>query len=106
LISQRYDELIELCRQFKVDHLDLFGSATTGSFDPASSDLDFVIEFKDRGAPGLLTRYLDFASALEELFGRRVDLLTPRSIRNPYFRQVFDSTKETLYDQRIEAAHT
>lgn len=105
LISQKYDDLVELCRQSRVDHLDLFGSAATGDFDPSSSDLDFVIEFEDRAAPGLLNRYLDFAAALERLFGRHVDLLTPRSIRNPYFRQTLDSTRETLYDHRVETAH-
>jgi len=105
LISQKHDDLVELCRRFKVDHLDLFGSAATGSFDPASSDLDFVIEFQDRKVPGLLNRYLGFAAALERLFGRHVDLLTPRSIRNPYFRETVNETRETIYDQRVEAAH-
>ena len=105
LISQKSEELAALCRQFKVAHLDLFGSAATGSFDPSSSDLDFLIEFQDRRAPGLLDRYLDFAAALERLFGRHVDLLTPRSLRNPYFREAVNETKETLYDQRVEAAY-
>jgi len=105
LIQQKRGELTRLCRQFKVDRLDLFGSAATGKFDPSSSDLDFVIEFEDRSTPGILNRYLDFAEALELLFGRHVDLLTPRSIRNPYFRQTLDSTKETLYDRGIQATH-
>lgn len=106
LVSQKYDELTGLCRQFKVAHLDLFGSAVTGKFDPSSSDLDFIIEFEDRRTPGLLNRYLDFAAALETLFGRHVDLLTPRSIRNPYFRQTLDKTKETLYDSGIQTTHS
>ena len=105
MIAQKKDELVDLCRRFKVDHLDLFGSAATGRFDPSSSDLDFIIEFEDRAAPGLLNRYLDFAAALERLFGRPVDLLTPRSIRNPYFRQTLESTKETIYDCRVQSAH-
>lgn len=106
LIAQKREELIGLCRQFRVDHLDLFGSAATGRFDPTSSDLDFIIEFEDRVAPGLLNRYLDFAAALERLLGRPVDLLTPRSIRNPYFKQTLEATKETIYDRRIQAAHS
>ena len=105
LIEQKRIELVGLCRQFRVDHLDLFGSAVTGRFDPASSDLDFIIEFEDRTAPGLLNRYLDFAAALERLFGRHVDLLTPRSIRNPYFKQSLDRTRETIYDRRVQTAH-
>ena len=105
LIAQKQDELAELCRQFKVDHLDLFGSAVTGTFDPESSDLDFLIEFEDRASPGLLNRYLDFAEALERLFNRHVDLLTQRAIRNPYFRKTLAETKQAIYDSRIQTAH-
>lgn len=105
LIAQKREELISLCRQFKVEHLDLFGSAASGRFDPSSSDLDFIIEFEDHARPGLLNRYLDFAAALERLFGCPVDLITPRSIRNPYFRQTLDATKERIYDGRIQPTH-
>jgi predicted nucleotidyltransferase len=105
LIQQKRGELTSLCRQYKVERLDLFGSAATGQFDPSSSDLDFIIEFEERSISGQLNRYLDFAEALERLFGRHVDLLTPRSIRNPYFRQTLDRTKETLYDRGIQTTH-
>ena len=106
LIVQKHGELVDLCRLFRVERLDLFGSAATGEFDPSSSDLDFLIEFEDRASPGLLNRYLDFAEALERLFGRHVDLLTPRSIRNPYFKQEVESTREPLYVRRVQAAHS
>jgi len=105
LISKKYDDVVALCRRFRVAHLDVFGSAATGEFDPASSDLDFVIEFDDSTAPGLLDRYLDFAAALEQLFGRRVDLLTTNSIKNPYFKSTVERTRETLYDRRVQPAH-
>ena len=105
LIQKKYDELTALCRKFHVERLDLFGSAATGTFNPETSDLDFIIEFEDRESPGLLGRYLDFAQALEGLFGRRVDLLTPRSIRNPFFRAKVDHTREQLYDRRASTAH-
>ena len=106
LVHKKYDELVELCRRFNVEKLDLFGSAVTGKFNPETSDLDFIIEFEDRKSPGLLGRYLDFAQALESLFGRHVDLLTPRSIRNPFFRAQIDSTREQLYDRRASTAHS
>jgi predicted nucleotidyltransferase len=105
VIAQKREALTDLCRQFKVGHLDLFGSAATGHFDPASSDLDFIIEFEDQAAQGILARYLDFAAALEHLFDRQVDLLTPRSIRNPYFKEELERTRETVYDHHAETAH-
>lgn len=94
-------ELHALCRAYGVERLELFGSATSEAFDAASSDLDFVVQFADR-SPGYADRYLDFAEALEELFGRDVDLVTERSITNPYFRKTVDSTREVVYDRRRE----
>jgi len=94
-------ELHALCRQYGVERLDLFGSATSEAFDAASSDLDFIVRFADT-SPGYADRYLDFAEALEELFEREVDLVTERSISNPYFRKSVDATREVVYDRRRE----
>ncbi len=44
-ISSHREELQQLCRRFHVRRLDLFGSATGQEFDPARSDLDFLVEF-------------------------------------------------------------
>jgi predicted nucleotidyltransferase len=44
IIEDNMARLIELCQQYKVARLDVFGSAASGKFDPASSDLDFLVE--------------------------------------------------------------
>jgi len=97
LVSQKKNAVAALCRKYQVERLDLFGSAATGTFDPASSDLDFIVAFENHSAPGLLNRYLDLAEALERLFNRHVDLVTQNSIRNPYFRQAIEATRQPLY---------
>ena len=40
--------------------------------------------------------FIDFAAALEALFGRRVDVIMPQSIRNPYFRQAIDVSRRLV----------
>ena len=46
LIDQHCDELATLCRRYGVARLRLFGSAAQAKpFDPAASDLDFVVRF-------------------------------------------------------------
>lgn len=102
LIEERKPALVELCDRYKVDRLDLFGSAATDKFDPESSDLDFIVTFGDRTPGTYARRYLAFAEALEQLFHRPVDLLTERSIRNPYFRRAVESTRQKLYERRDE----
>jgi len=91
--------IAELCRTYDVHTLDVFGSATTGVFDPASSDFDFVVSFADEALGTLADRYLDLAEGLEALLGRSVDLLTERSIRNPIFRQAVERTRQRVYDR-------
>ncbi len=106
LIDNNRENLAKLCRRYRVKRLDLFGSAVAGNFDPIKSDLDFIIEFEDRRESGILERYLDFARALEELFGRHVDLLTPRSIKNPFFMDNVNRSRMNLYDRNIQAAYS
>jgi len=97
LVTEKREGIAEHCRRLNVRRLDVFGSAVTGAFDPEKSDLDFLVEFGNFNSPGILDRYLDLAESLEELFNRKVDLVTIDSVRNPYFRESVEATKESVY---------
>jgi hypothetical protein len=45
LIEEHLAEIGLLCREFGVMRLELFGSAATEAFDPARSDIDFIVEY-------------------------------------------------------------
>ena len=91
------DGLAALCRRFHVLQLDLFGSAADGRFDPARSDLDFVVTFRDVAADGYADAYFGLLEGLTDLFGRKVDLVTDASIKNPYLRRQIEAQKQRLY---------
>ena len=57
-IASHREELEELCRRFHVRRLDLFGSAASDGFDPARSDLDFLVEFDPTAARGVVVQDL------------------------------------------------
>ena len=97
-IKQKQDALAEICRRFGVRRLDVFGSAAKGDFDPDRSDLDFLVTIQAGSSGEYADNYLDLANALEALFGRRVDLVTERSIRNPYFRQSVEQSRQLVYE--------
>jgi predicted nucleotidyltransferase len=97
-INQKRANLARLCLRYHVRQLLLFGSAATGAFVPATSDLDFIAEFTDTQAADYADRYLDFAEALEILFNRPVDLLTKRAIHNKYFRAEVERTAQVIYE--------
>ena len=104
LVDEKRAELAELCRRYGVDRLYLFGSAATERFVPTSSDLDFVVELSDRQPAGSYAdRYFGLLEALEELFGRPVDLVVDSAIRNPYFRGAVEKTRALLYADIVQA---
>ena len=96
LESKRTD-LVALCRKYGVSRLELFGSGVTEGWQPGESDLDFVVAFRSDPHRSLADRYLGLAEELEALFGRSVDVLTDRAIRNPYFRANVDATRVPVY---------
>ncbi len=98
LIEQRQPQIDALCRRFLVRRLEVFGSAADSArFDPARSDVDFLVEFTPDAEPRLAELYLDLIAALRDLLGREVDVVMIRAIRNPYFRQVIERSRRTLY---------
>lgn len=97
LVSDNLDRIADLCREYGIRKLDLFGSAATGAFDPETSDIDLIADLGEY-EPGVTRRVFAFADALEELFGHEVDLLTEAQIVNPYFRYSVDRARVSLYD--------
>ncbi len=105
LLQDKQSELAELCRRFGVERLYLFGSAASGEFSTQTSDIDFLVRMADRHPTGAYAdRYLSLADGLERLFGRRVDLVTEESIRNPHFRREIEATRRLVYEQSIAQA--
>jgi hypothetical protein len=94
---QHKAELEQLCRDFHVRRLELFGSAATSKPSRAQSDLDFLIEFAPVPRGAYADAYFGLREALERLFDRPVDLVVASAIKNPYFRRAIDQTKVLLY---------
>lgn len=86
-----------LCRRFGVVRLDVFGSAVTGRFDPARSDLDLLVAFEPGHERTGIRGYFDFKDAVEALFGREVDLLEETALRNPHLIRRIESERVPLF---------
>jgi hypothetical protein len=71
MIETRRAELASLCRRFYVLRLDVFGSAIRDDFNPARSDVDFLVEFDSPGDVGALRQFFGLKDALEVLLDRR-----------------------------------
>ena len=97
LIEEKCEELERICRQRRVERIELFGSATGADFDPARSDLDFVVAFQELGPDQYADAYFGLLEDLEALFQRPVDLVVDSAVSNPYFRQAVESTRTLIY---------
>lgn len=96
-LSRHGNEFHALCASLEVKQLCVFGSARGDAFDPATSDVDFVVEFERNSEPGIADRYMNLALGLESIFKRPVDLLTRNAIRNSIFKEVVDKTQVEIY---------
>src|SRR4051794_40646210 len=90
------DALAQLCRKYQVRRLELFGSGANGRFDPKQSDLDLLVEF-DKSGIDIVDQFFGLLESLEKLFGRNIDLVEERIIKNPYFREGVNRARRLLY---------
>lgn len=99
-VLSQLTQITALCEAHGVLHLELFGSATSEDFKPESSDLDFLAELDPQIPGSRAKRWIALAEDLEQLFGRHVDLVNPRYIRNPYFLAAVNASRILLYGQQ------
>ena len=97
-VQERFAELRRLCVQHRVERLYLFGSAARDDFDPNTSDLDFLVEFEPMPPRDHADAFFGLLEDLERLFGRRVDLLEPEPIKNPYRWESIVQSRQVLYE--------
>ncbi len=97
LVEEKLQEIEKLCQKFKVRRLELFGSAANGEFDMRRSDIDFLVEFNEEGIENYADCYFGLLEALEKVLGYSVDLVVFSAIKNPYFIQSIENSRELLY---------
>ena len=100
MVSQRPNlikrkEIEQICQDFRIQQLDLFGSALQD--EESARDYDFLVNLGDCPRGTLLKTYIDLADALEDLLGKPVDLITEGSLKNPYFRKQVLDERQTIY---------
>lgn len=96
IIIQNQIQIDAICEKHHVEHLYLFGSAVSGNLTE-TSDFDILVDFKPIPTSGYATNFFSLKDELEFILERKVDLITQSSLRNPYFIQSVEQTKQKLY---------
>jgi predicted nucleotidyltransferase len=97
-LAEHLEAIRALCREFGVARLEVFGSVCTPDFDPARSDIDFLVAYPDEYDLGpWLKRFFELQERLATLLGRDVDLVMVDAPTNPYFIRAMNETRQLLY---------
>ena len=96
-LNSYIQQIKELCRQNKIERLYAFGSVLTERFSK-DSDVDFLYTFKeDVPVLDVVDYYFNFQNGLEKILNRTVDLTSEKDLKNPYFINEVNATKQLIY---------
>lgn len=97
LIENKMDEIIDLCKKHNVISLSLFGSVAKNTMT-ATSDIDFLVQFSEEiDVLDYADNYFSLLEKMENLMGRKVDLVSKKSLKNPALIKEIASSKVDLY---------
>lgn len=96
LLVDNIEKIKALCIAHNVKYLFAFGSVCTDRFND-KSDIDLLISFNPMDYGDYADTYFNLAEKFENLFHRPVDLVTDKSLSNPYFIDSVNQTKTLIY---------
>lgn len=95
--QEKLPDVVNLLRKHQIKSAFLFGSAVTNQFND-KSDIDLLINFNEGLDPVEAgEHWWNLHDELRDLFHREVDLVTERSLKNPYFIDELNKTKFLIY---------
>ena len=98
LLFNKIEEIQKICLSLSVQRLYAFGSVVSDSFTD-ESDIDFLLSFSEKLTIEEYTNnYFALQYQLRDLFKRNIDLVTERTLSNPYFIESIEETKLLIYE--------
>jgi len=88
------EKIIDICRRNDISFCALFGSFARGEAT-AESDIDLLVRF----ATPKGYNWLDAAFEIEEVLGKKVDLITEKGL-SPHLRDYVYKDLQVLYGER------
>lgn len=95
-LKSHISEISQLCKQHKVNYLYAFGSVLTENFNE-NSDIDLIVDFQQIPIENYADNYFDFKFSLQDILKRPIDLLEEKAIKNPYFLDSINRSKQLIY---------
>ena len=100
IIELNLDKINKLCKKCMVTKLWVFGPILTPRFND-DSDIDFSVDFDSEGinkaSADWAECFFGLMHGLEEITGRKIDLVDYAGVRDSVFRKELDDTKRLIY---------
>jgi len=97
IIEDKLTTIIDLCKSHNVLSIALFGSAAKNNMTE-TSDIDFLVQFSEEiDVLNYADNYFSFLEKLENLIGRKIDLVSKKSLKNPILISEINRFKIDLY---------
>jgi predicted nucleotidyltransferase len=88
-------QIAAFCEKWGLSEFSLFGSVVRDDFGP-DSDVDVMIRL-DPGKPHGGWDWVEMIDELQMIFGRKVDLTSPRILENPFRRRSILIDRQVVY---------
>lgn len=96
LIEININRITEICRKYNVKNLYVFGSILTPFFNE-KSDIDLLVNFNNEKIRDPFNNFFDFIYELQDLLGRKIDLIDESAIINKTFRNNLIANRKLIY---------
>ena len=96
IITENIDKIREYCKRYGVKELYAVGSVVSDKFSK-NSDIDLLIKFDKLSVEEYTDNYFILHKLFGEIFNRKIDLITDKSLHNPFFIQSIEKSKKLLY---------
>jgi len=96
IITDNINQIRVVCDKQNIQSLYVFGSVCSDKFND-ESDIDLLVSFKPLDYGDYADNYFQTADLFEKIFQRTVDLVTVKSLKNPYFIDSINQSKVLLY---------
>jgi len=94
-ITLPVEQIKSFCRKWRVKEFSLFGSVLRPDFNP-ESDVDVLVVFAENAGWDLWD-IIEMRDELKTIFGREVDLVEKRALRNPFRKHEILRTHEIVH---------
>ena len=96
LIELNIRKIHEICKKYNVRNLYAFGSILTPAFSE-QSDIDLLVNFLEDKISDPFSNFFDFIYEMQDLLGRKIDLVDESAITNTIFRNNLLSSRQLIY---------